>query len=136
MTEMTNRKPEEIEAEILPLKWKLEELEKELKVSKAVNNCSDYSQYKNKWIEHNAYERGIDYIYVLGVREDDTDLYFYGYGISYDYQTKEWTIVCKDYPKEFYIAYKKNIRVIEEEHVMDMFFEYLRDELRDSLEIN
>lgn len=39
---MTSRKPEEIEAEILPLKWKLEELEKELKISKSINDYTNY----------------------------------------------------------------------------------------------
>lgn len=133
---MTSRKPEEIEAEILPLKWKLEELEKELKISKAINNYTNYDQYKSKWVEHNAYESGIDYIHVLGVREDGDDLYFYGYGVNYNYQTKKLNIIDKKFPKEFYIIYKEDIKVIKEECVIDTFLEYLRDELHNSFQVN
>lgn len=131
---MTSRKPEEIEAEILPLKWKLEELEKELKISKAINNYTNYNQYKGKWVFHNAYESGCDYIYVLGVTDDVDDVYFYGYGVHYDYQLKKLEIISSEYPSDFYIYYPDNVTIIDKKDVKKEVLKLLAEELDELLD--
>lgn len=102
------RTPDEIQLEITRLEWKLRELREELHISDAVNN-PNYQEYKGKWVFHDAYESGWSCVYVLGVTINDDDVYFYWYGVVYNEQTKELTVVSKDYPRDFYICYPDNL---------------------------
>lgn len=70
-------------------------------------------------------------VYVLGVTINDDDVYFYGYGVVYNEQTKELTVVSKDYPKDFYIYYPDNLTIIEESEVTDKIFEMLSVEFEE-----
>lgn len=132
---LTNRDPEEIASELVRLKWKVKELEKELHVSDAIHSTTLYDKYKNKWVLHDAYESGSDYIHVLGVTVTPDAIYFYGYGATYDEQTKELSITSSDYPKDFLISYPDNLTIIEEAEVIDDIVKMLRIELSDYLNI-
>lgn len=123
------RTPDEIQLEITRLEWKLRELREELHISDAVNN-PDYQEYKDKWVFHSAYESGWSCIYVLGVVPGD-DVYFYGYGVEYNEQTKKLTIVSRDYPRDFYICYPDNLTIIEESEVTGKIFEMLSVEFEE-----
>lgn len=88
-----NRKPEEIASELIQLRWKVRELENELCISNAIYGTTLYDEYKNKWVLHNAYESGSDYIHVLGMSTTEDAVYFYGYGVHYDEQSKTFSIL-------------------------------------------
>lgn len=124
------RTPDEIQLEITRLEWKLRELREELHISDAVNN-PNYQEYKGKWVFHDAYESGWSCVYILGVTINDDDVYFYGYGVVYNEQTKELTVVSKDYPRDFYICYPDNLTIIEESEVTDKIFEMLSVEFEE-----
>lgn len=130
---LNNRKPEEIAAELIPLQWKVRELETELDVSNKVYSTTPYDRYRNKWVLHDAYESGSDYIYVLGISATE-DVYFYGYGVSYDEQSKELSITDYGYPKNFLISYPDNLTIIEGK-VVDEIIRMLKIELVDLLNI-
>lgn len=103
---------------------------KRVHISDAVNN-PNYQEYKGKWVFHDAYESGWSCVYVLGVTINDDDVYFYGYGVVYNEQTKELTVVSKDYPRDFYICYPDNLTIIEESEVTDKIFEMLSVEFEE-----
>lgn len=123
------REPYEIEVEISRLEWTLKELKEELHVANAIAN-PDYKEYKDKWVFHDAYESGWSCVYVLGVVPGD-DVYFYGYGVEYNEQTKKLTIISRDYPEDFYIGYPDNLTIIEESEVADKIFEMLSVEFEE-----
>ena len=56
---------------------------------------------------------------------------FMGMGVVYNEQTKELTVVSKDYPRDFYICYPDNLTIIEESEVTDKIFEMLSVEFEE-----
>lgn len=91
------RTPEEIRLRISELTSEAEKLKEELHISCAINGETSYDKYKGKWVFHDAYESGCDYIYVLGITDNVDDVYFYGYGVHYDYQLKKLEIISSEY---------------------------------------
>ena len=128
---MTNtRTPNEIKRDIDSLKWKLRDLEEELKKSEAIYKISDkYNKYKNKWVVNNRYEDGIDYIYVLGFSVcTEDELVIYGYGISYDGQSYNLYIISSDYPQDFCIDYPDQLSIIDRKEIIPEITELLKEE--------
>lgn len=128
------RTPEEIRLKISELTSEAEKLKEELHISCAINGETPYDRYKGKWVFHNAYESGCDYIYVLGVTDDVDDVYFYGYGVHYDYQLKKLEIISSEYPSDFYIYYPDNVTIINEKDVKKEVLKLLAEELDELLD--
>lgn len=84
---------------------------------------------------HNAYESGCDYIYVLGVTDNVDDVYFYGYGVHYDYQLKRLEMTSWEYPDDFYIYYPDNVTIIDEKDVKKEVLKLLSEELDELLDL-
>lgn len=130
------RTPDEIRQELQQAKYKVQDLEKELEISLMVNNENSYSKYIGKWVLCDAYESGFSYIHVLGVGGDpDGDLFFYGYGIEYDAQSKEMRITSQDYPENFLIYYPNNIKEIDPRHIKEDLLDFLKLEFEEELGI-
>lgn len=129
------RTPEEIRLKISELTSEAEKLKEELHISCAINGETPYDKYKGKWVFHNAYESGCDYIYVLGITDDVDDVYFYGYGIHYDYQLKRLEMTSWEYPDDFYIYYPDNVTIIDEKDVKKEVLKLLSGELDELLDL-
>lgn len=126
------RTSDEIQSEINRLEWELKELREGLYISDAVNN-PNYQEYKSKWVFHDAYESGWSCVHVLGVTINNDDVYFYGYGVEYNEQTKELDITSKDYPRDFYIGYPDNLTIMGESEVIGKILEMLSMEFEECL---
>ena len=130
------RTPEEIRLKISELTSEAEKLKEELHISCAINGETPYDKYKDKWVFHNAYESGCDYIYVLGITDDVDDVYFYGYGVHYDYQLKRLEMTSWEYPDNFYICYPDNVTIIDEKDVKKEVLKLLSEELVELLDLD
>ena len=129
------RTPEEIRLKISELTSEAEKLKEELHISCAINGETPYDKYKGKWVFHNAYESGCDYIQVLGVTDNVDDVYFYGYGVHYDYQLKRLEMTSWEYPDDFYIYYPDNVTIIDEKDVKKEVLKLLSEELDELLNL-
>lgn len=70
----------------------------------------------------------------LGVTDDVDDVYFYGYGVHYDYQLKKLEIISSEYPSDFYIYYPDNVTIINEKDVKKEVLKLLAEELDELLD--